>query len=134
MFICHQNGLTCHQNGLWALRVRKLLINNPAKIHQNHDGANCVGQQYIDVLYTQLDISQKESAVIKFDFSPLRSITNMRESNIIFNSPMYRDVSTPNMSCSAHTMAPLRIQQYTSIVVTWPTKIWYGFPPIFLSA
>ena len=78
--------LTCHQNGLCALQVGKLLINNLAKIHQNHDMANCVGQQYIDVLHTQLDLSQKESAVVKFDFSPLRSITNMRESNIISNS------------------------------------------------
>ena len=32
------------------------------------------------------------------------------------------------------SMASLRIQQYISIVVTWPTKIWYGFPPKFLSA
>ena len=78
--------LTCHQNGLWALRVGKLLINNSAKIHQNHDRANCVGQQYIDILHTQLDISQKESAIVKFDFSPLKSITNMRDSNIISNS------------------------------------------------
>ena len=64
--------LKCHQNGLWALRVGKLLINNPAKINQNHDRANCVGQQYIDVLYTQLGISQKESAVVKIDHKHAR--------------------------------------------------------------
>ena len=77
-----------YQNGLWAIQVANTRNKQPSEksIKTTIGRTALASSTSMYFIHNSTYLKKKAPPEVKFDFSPLRSITNMPELNIISNS------------------------------------------------